>query len=86
MIIGIMKINFFISTNYPPAVRELNNGVDGRPFKLNKDIFIVRLIQINFSTPYGHAYLMIEVRFKIGDSWYIARALLNLNAERNFIL
>jgi uncharacterized protein YkvS len=68
MIINIIKINFFILANYPPAVEKLNNGLDGRLFKLNENIFIVKLIKINFFTFYGYTYLIIEVRFKIRDS------------------
>jgi hypothetical protein len=67
-IINIMKINLFISINYFPAVKKLNNGLDGRLFKLSEDIFIVKLIKIKFSTLYSYAYLIIKVRFKIGDS------------------
>jgi hypothetical protein len=64
----MIKINPFISINYPPAVDELNNGLDGNPPKLSESIFTVELIKINFSTPYGYIYLMIEMRFKIGNS------------------
>jgi hypothetical protein len=65
--IDIMRINFLILINHPLAVEELDNGLDGRPFKLNESIFIAELIKINFSTPYSYIYLMIEVRFKIGE-------------------
>jgi hypothetical protein len=85
MTINVMKINFLILINYPPAVEKLDNGLDGNSFKLNEDIFIVELIKINFSTFYSHTYLIIEIRFKIRDSWYIAKALLDSDAERNFI-
>jgi hypothetical protein len=68
MTINIMKINLFILINYSPAVEKLDNGLDGRLFKLNEDIFTVKLIKINFSTFYGHAYLIIEIRFRIRDS------------------
>jgi hypothetical protein len=85
MIINIIKINPFISVNYSPAVEKLNNGLDGRSFKLNEDIFTVELIKINFSTLYNYTYLMIEIKFKIRNSWYTARALLGLDVERNFI-
>jgi hypothetical protein len=60
-----MKVNFFISVNYSPAVEKLNNGLNGRSFKLNEDISIAELIKINFSTLYNYIYLIIEVRFKI---------------------
>jgi hypothetical protein len=62
-----MKINLFILVNHPPAVKKLNNGLNGNSFKLNENIFIAELIKINFSTSYSHIYLMIEVRFKIED-------------------
>jgi hypothetical protein len=68
IIIDIMKVNLFILINYLSAVEKLDNGLDGRLFKLNENISIAELIKINFSTPYGHAYLIIEVRLKIGDS------------------
>jgi hypothetical protein len=63
----MIKINSFILVNHSLAVEELDNGLDGRLFKLNGNIFIVRLIKINFSTPYNYAYLIIEVRLKIGE-------------------
>jgi hypothetical protein len=85
-IINIMKINSFISANHFFAVEKLDNGLNGCSFKLNENIFTVGLIKINFFTPYGYIYLMIEVRLKIGECWYIARALLNFGAERNFIV
>jgi hypothetical protein len=66
-IIGMMKINSFILINHFPAVKELDNGLNERSFKLNEDIFIAGLIKINFSTSHGYVYLMIEVRFKIGE-------------------
>jgi hypothetical protein len=64
-IISIIRINLFISVNYFPAVEKLNNGLDGRSFKLNENIFTAELIKINFSR-LSHTYLMIEVRLKIG--------------------
>jgi hypothetical protein len=76
--INMIRINPLILINYSPAVEKLNN-------ELNENISIAELIKINFFTPHSHAYLMIEIRFKIENSWYIARALLNLNIERNFI-
>jgi hypothetical protein len=66
-IIDMIKINFFILINYFLAVEELDNGLDGYSFKLNKNIFIAKLIKINFFTPYDYTYLMIEVRFKIRE-------------------
>jgi hypothetical protein len=60
-----MKINLFISINHPPAVEKLDNGLSERLSKLNGNIFIVKLIKINFSTPYNHTYLIIKIRFKI---------------------
>jgi hypothetical protein len=84
-IIDIMKINFLILVNHFFAVEELGNGLNGYSFKLSGNIFIVGLIKINFFTPYGYIYLMIEIRFKIGECWYIARTLLNFDVERNFI-
>jgi hypothetical protein len=66
--INIIKINFFISVNYFPAVKKLDNGLNERLFKLNKNIFTAELIKINFSIPYNYAYLMIEIRLKIGNS------------------
>jgi uncharacterized protein YkvS len=62
-----MKINSLISVNHSFAVEKLDNGLDGRLFKLNENIFIVKLIKINFFTPYSHIYLMIEIRFKIRE-------------------
>jgi hypothetical protein len=67
-IINMIRINFFILTNHSPAVEKQNNGLNGRPFKLSENIFIAGLIKINLFTSYGHAYLIIEVRFKIGNS------------------
>jgi uncharacterized protein YkvS len=66
--IDIIKVNPFISVNHFSVVEKLNNGLNGRLFKLNENISIVKLIKINFFTSYGHIYLMIEVKFKIGDS------------------
>jgi hypothetical protein len=43
-----MKINLFILTKYFPAVEKLDNGLNGRLFKLNEDIFTAKLIKINF--------------------------------------
>jgi hypothetical protein len=63
----MMKINFLISANYSSAVKELDNGLNERLFKLNGDIFIAELIKINFFTPYDYIYLMIEVRLKIRE-------------------
>jgi hypothetical protein len=63
----MMKINSFILVNYFLAVEKLDNGLDGYLFKLNENIFIAKLIKINFFTPYNHTYLMIEVRLKIGE-------------------
>jgi hypothetical protein len=68
MIIDVIKINPFISTTYFPAVEKLNNRLNGYPFTLNENIFTAKLIKINLSTSYNHAYLMIEVRLKIEDS------------------
>jgi hypothetical protein len=68
MIINIIKINPFISTNYLPAVEKLDNELNGRSSKLNENIFTAKLIKINFSTPYNYVYLIIEVKFKIEDS------------------
>jgi hypothetical protein len=62
-----MRINFLISTNHPLAVEELDNGLNGRLFKLNGNIFTVKLIKINLSTPHNYIYLIIEVRFKIRE-------------------
>jgi hypothetical protein len=62
-----MKINSFILTNHPPAVEKLNNGLDGRPSKLSENMSTAELIKINFSTFYSYIYLIIEVKFKIGD-------------------
>jgi hypothetical protein len=64
----MIKVNSLILTNHPPAVEKLNNGLDERLFKLNENISTVKLIKINFFTSHGHAYLIIEIRFKIGDS------------------
>jgi hypothetical protein len=64
-IINIIKINFLILANHLPAVKKLDNGLNGRLFKLNESIFIAKLIKINFSTPHNHAYLIIEIKFKI---------------------
>jgi hypothetical protein len=66
-IIDMMRINLFILANHSLAVEELNNGLDGRSLKLNGNIFIAELIKINLFTPHGHTYLIIEVRFKIGE-------------------
>jgi hypothetical protein len=85
-IISVMRINSFISINYLFAVKELDNGLNGCSFKLSGNIFIVGLIKINLFTPYGYAYLIIEIRFKIGEYWYTAKALLDFGAERNFIV
>jgi hypothetical protein len=63
--INIIKINPLISANHSPAFKKLNNGLNGRLFKLNENIFTAKLIKTNFFTSYGHPYLMIEVRFKI---------------------
>jgi hypothetical protein len=68
MTINIIKVNPFILVNYPPAVKKLDNGLNGRPSKLNESIFIAELIKINFFTLYGHAYLIIKFKFKIEDS------------------
>jgi hypothetical protein len=68
MIIDMMKINFLISTNYSSAVEKLNNGLDERLFKLSEDILTAELIKINFFTPHGYVYLIIKIRFKIGNS------------------
>jgi hypothetical protein len=67
MIINIIKVNFFISVNHSLAVEKLNNGLNERLSKLSGSISTVKLIKINFSTPYDYAYLMIEVRFKTGE-------------------
>jgi hypothetical protein len=61
-----MRINSLISVNYSFAVEELDNGLNGRLFKLNENMSIAELIKINFSTPHSHTYLIIEVRLKIG--------------------
>jgi hypothetical protein len=63
----MMKINLFILANYLSAVENLDNGLDGRLFKLSGDIFIAELIKINFFTPHNHIYLIIEVRLKIEE-------------------
>jgi hypothetical protein len=81
----MIKINPFILINYPPAVEKLNNGLNGRSFKLNENIFIAELIKINFFTPYNYVYLIIKIRFKIGNFWYITKTLLSSDTERNFI-
>jgi hypothetical protein len=49
-------------------IEKLDNGLNRRLFKLNENIFIAKLIKINFSTPYNYAYLMIEIKFKIENS------------------
>jgi hypothetical protein len=64
----MIRINFFILINYPPAVEKLNNGLNERLFKLNKNIFTVKLIKINFSTSHNHTYLIIVVKLKIRNS------------------
>jgi hypothetical protein len=61
------KIHSFISINYPPAVEKLDNELNGYLFKLNEDISIAKLIKINLFISYSYIYLMIKVRFKIGD-------------------
>jgi hypothetical protein len=66
-IIDMMRINFLILVNYSLAVEELDNGLNGYSFKLSGSIFIAKLIKINFFTPYGYIYLIIEVRFKIKE-------------------
>jgi hypothetical protein len=66
-IIDIIKINSFILINYLSPVKKLGNGLNGRLFKLSEDIFIVGLIKINFFTPYNYIYLIIKIRFKIGE-------------------
>jgi hypothetical protein len=66
-IINVIKVNFLILVNYFPAVEELDNGLNGRLFKLNEGILTVELIKINFFTPYSYIYLIIEVRLKIGE-------------------
>jgi hypothetical protein len=63
--INIIKINSFIPANHPLAVKKLNNGLNGRPFKLNENISIAELIKTNFSTPHNYIYLIIEIKFKI---------------------
>jgi hypothetical protein len=68
IIINMIKINLLISANHPPAVKKMNNGLNGRPFKLSGNILIVKLIKINLFTSHSRAYLMIEVRFEIGNS------------------
>jgi hypothetical protein len=65
-IIDMMRVNFLILINHSLAVEKLDNGLNGRLFKLSEDIFIIGLIKINFFTPYNYTYLMIKVRFKIG--------------------
>jgi hypothetical protein len=64
----MIRINSFILINYSPAVKRLNNGLNERLSKLSENIFTAKLIKINFSTPYDHAYLIIEIKFKIRDS------------------
>jgi hypothetical protein len=66
-IINIIRINSFILVNYSLTVEKLDNGLNGRPPKLNGNILTAGLIKTNFSTPYNYTYLMIEVRFKIGE-------------------
>jgi hypothetical protein len=66
-IINIMKINFFISINHPPAVEKLDNGLNERSSKLNESIPTAELIKINLSISHNYAYLIIEIRFKIED-------------------
>jgi hypothetical protein len=63
----MIKINSLILINHFLVVEELDNGLNGYSFKLNGNIFIAELIKINFFTPHSYAYLMIEVRFKIGE-------------------
>jgi hypothetical protein len=64
MTINIMKINLLISINHSLAVEKLNNELDERSSKLSGSMLTAELIKINFFTPYGHTYLMIEIRFK----------------------
>jgi hypothetical protein len=66
-IINIIKIDFFISINYSFAVEELDNGLNEYPFQLNGNIPTAELIKTNFSTPHNYIYLIIKVRFKIGE-------------------
>jgi hypothetical protein len=66
-IINIIRINFFILINHSLAVEELGNGLNGRLSKLSGNISTAELIKINFFTPHGYAYLMIEVRLKIRE-------------------
>jgi hypothetical protein len=66
-IINIIKINSLISINHPLAVEELDNGLNEYLSKLNENILTAELIKINFSTPYNHIYLIIEIRFKIKE-------------------
>jgi hypothetical protein len=66
-IINVIRINFLISVNYPLAVEELDNGLNGRPSKLSENIFIAGLIKINLSMSYGYIYLIIEIRLRIGE-------------------
>jgi hypothetical protein len=66
-IINMIKINFLILANYSFAVEKLDNGLDGRLFKLSGNILIAELIKINFFTPHNYIYLMIEVRLKIEE-------------------
>jgi hypothetical protein len=67
MIINVIRINLFILINYPPAVEKLDNELNERSFKLNENIFIVKLIKINLFISYSHIYLIIEIKFKIGN-------------------
>jgi hypothetical protein len=66
-IINMIRINFLISANYLLVVEKLNNGLNGRLFKLSGSMPIVELIKINLFTSYNHIYLMIEVKFKTGE-------------------
>jgi hypothetical protein len=75
----MIKVNFLISANHLLAVEELNNGLNG-------NISTAEFTKINLSTPHSHIYLIIEVRFKTEEYWYIAKTLLNSDTERNFIL
>jgi hypothetical protein len=63
----MMKISFLILINHFLAVKELNNGLNGRLFKLSGNIFTAELIKINFFTSHNYTYLIIEVKFKIGE-------------------
>jgi hypothetical protein len=64
----MIRINSFILANYLLAVEKLNNGLNEYLSKLNEDILTAELIKINFSISYNYVYLIIEVKFKIGDS------------------